>query len=118
MHKTVLVVEDDPGLREVIAEILLLDGYEVLTAGDGLEAIEVLRERQPSVILLDMMMPRMDGFAFAAEAQRLGIQIPTIVLTADNRARQKAEQVGAVSYLEKPFAIPSLLEAVGRFAVN
>ncbi|HEU5423657.1 MAG TPA: response regulator [Nitrolancea sp.] len=118
MPKTVLLVEDDPSLREVIAEILTLDGYEVLTASDGLEAIDILGLRRPHIILLDMMMPRMDGFAFAAEITRRGLQIPTIVLTADNHAQQKAAQIGAEGYVEKPFAIPTLLATVSRFVAN
>ncbi|HET7035188.1 MAG TPA: response regulator [Thermomicrobiaceae bacterium] len=118
MSKTVLLVEDDPSLREVIGEILRLDGYEVMTAADGLEAIDILGRRRPHIILLDMMMPRMDGIAFAAEVSRRGIQIPTIVLTADNHAQQKAEQIGAEGYVEKPFAIPTLLAMVSRHAAT
>lgn len=116
MSGTVLVVDDDPGLQEALEAILQLEGYQVATARDGLDALEQLDNALPSLILLDLMMPRMDGFTFARELERRGLrqQVPIIVLTADGRAQQKAAQVGADGALAKPFDIVALLDEVAR----
>lgn len=114
----VLVVEDDQGLRETLEDLLRGEGYSVLLARDGLDALEKLDSSMPSVILLDLMMPRLDGFGFAAELDRRGLRpmLPIIVLTADGSARKKAERIGAEGHLAKPFDIPELLDEVARLA--
>jgi CheY-like chemotaxis protein len=116
--KRVLVVDDDPGLQQALEAILQLEGYEVTTARDGLDALEKVDHSQPALILLDLMMPRMDGFTFAEELKQRGLraQIPIIVLTADGRVQQKAEQLGADGGLAKPFDITVLLDEVARLA--
>lgn len=118
MDRTVLVVEDDAGLQETLEEILEIEGYDVTVAKDGLDALDKLSDPLPAVILLDVMMPRMDGYAFVDELRRRGLHpgIPILVLTADGRAQQKAERIGAVGYLEKPFDLRELLRQVARFA--
>jgi CheY-like chemotaxis protein len=111
MSATVLVVDDDAGLQETLAAILEDAGYRVLLAGDGYQALETLAEQRPALILLDIGLPRMDGFAFAAELGARGLHpgIPLPVLTADGNAAAKAQRVGAVGYLAKPFALDALL---------
>ena len=96
---------------------LEFENYEVVVAEDGLVALEKLSTVKPDLILLDIMMPRMDGYAFAQELQRRGLRssIPLIVLTADGRAQQKAALVGADGYLEKPFDIVEFLDQVERY---
>jgi two-component system, chemotaxis family, chemotaxis protein CheY len=118
LDRTVLVVEDDPALQETLEELLKTEGYAVTVAKDGLDALTKLGDSPPAVILLDVMMPRMDGYAFADELQRRGLHpgIPILILTADGRAKQKAERIGAVGYLEKPFNLVDLLQQVARFA--
>ncbi|HYN87372.1 MAG TPA: response regulator, partial [Ardenticatenaceae bacterium] len=74
MNAKVLVVEDDVGLQETLAAVLEFEGYEVLIARDGIEALEVLGNGIPGLILLDLMMPRMDGFAFVKELQLRGLR--------------------------------------------
>lgn len=110
----VLVVDDDADILEAISDILLADGYRVLRARNGLEALDCVRTEWPAVILLDLMMPVMDGPSFA-HALREGYGdhgIPVIVISADgNPAR--AEAVGAQGYLAKPFDVGTLL---GRIA--
>ncbi len=93
------------------------EDYEVVIAGDGLAALEKLATVMPALILLDLMMPRMDGFTFALELERRGLRssIPIIVLTADSRGKQKANQLGANNYLDKPFDIPDLLDKIAQF---
>jgi CheY-like chemotaxis protein len=111
----VLVVEDDPELRSLI-ELLLLDaGYRVVTARDGLEALERLAEHLPGVILLDMRMPRMDGWVFAREFRtRYGRSAPIVVVTAAEDARQRAAEIQADAFLGKPFELDELLRMVAR----
>jgi two-component system chemotaxis response regulator CheY len=116
VERTVLVVDDDKGLQESLQSLLEMEGYTVAIAGDGLEALQKLGNFNPSVILLDLMMPRMNGFEFIQELQLRGhrAKVPIIILTADGRARQKAAQVGAEGYLAKPFDILALLEEMDR----
>lgn len=116
MDKTVLVVDDDNGLQDTLQSLLEMEGYDVAVAGDGLEALQQLNHVKPSLILLDLMMPRMNGYEFARELQRRGLrsEIPIIVLTADRRARQKAEELGADAFLAKPFDVNELLDKVER----
>jgi CheY-like chemotaxis protein len=116
MAGRILVIDDDQGIQRTVQAILEDEGYEVMAADDGLDALAKLDGFFPALILLDITMPRMDGYAFAAELQRLGLhaRLALIVLTADGRARQKAERVGAVGYLHKPFSIDGLLAMVAR----
>jgi len=113
---TVLVVEDDADLRQVVETALVLEGYNVVVASDGLEAIEKLPDCRPALIVFDVMLPHMDGVMFAQELERRGLRpgIPVVMLSGVVDGRQKAKQVGAEGYLEKPFSIPALLEEVAR----
>src|SRR4051794_8475316 len=92
------------------------EGYEVINARDGQEALDHLSTHQPALILLDWMMPRMNALAFTQELRRPGLrpQTPTLLLTADGNATAKAAQIGADAYLTKPFDLPVLLEQVAR----
>lgn len=112
-HK-VLLIEDDPDIRAIIADVLSSDGYSVDEAGDGLEGLQLARERHPDVILLDLMMPRMDGWAFR-EAQRADEDlagIPVVVVSAAMAERVHA--ICATAHLHKPFDMDELLGVVGR----
>jgi CheY-like chemotaxis protein len=114
LNPTVLVVDDDLGVQETLEAILEFEGYNVMVAGDGLEALKRLDEQVPALIVLDIMMPRMDGFAFALALEERGLrpEVPILVLTADGRAQQKAERARAESYLHKPFEVTDLLDKV------
>lgn len=116
MNRTVLVVDDDLAMQVTIAGILEDEGYAVLVAGDGIDALDRLTATRPDAIVLDISMPRMDGFAFADELSRRGLRagLPVIVLTADGRAQEKAARLGADGYLAKPFALDDLLSEVAR----
>src|SRR5579885_1306 len=105
MERPILVVDDDPGIRQTIADLLAEEGYLVTSAADGIDALDKLGAALPALILLDIAMPRMDGYAFSEELERRGLRpsIPVLVLTADARAQEKAARVGAASYLAKPF---------------
>jgi CheY-like chemotaxis protein len=114
----VLVVDDDELIQMTLRTILEDEGYTVQVAGDGLAALEALESFVPAVILLDISMPRMDGYEFAGRLQQMGLreQIPLIVLTADGRAQQKATHVGAAGWVSKPFTIDRLLDVVSQAA--
>lgn len=114
---TILVVEDDPDLRLVHSEILSHEGYEVLTAADGIEALEVVEHEGPPVmILLDLRMPRMNGWDLAERLrQRPGWRdIPVVVVAAHYRIADEAAAIGARAWLHKPVSIDHLLRVVGQ----
>ncbi len=109
----VLVVDDDPDILDAICDILEAEGYRVARARHGLEALERVEAERPAVILLDLMMPVMDGVAFA-QALRNGPSPdppPILVISADGNP-QRAASVGAQGYLAKPFDIDALLAHV------
>jgi CheY-like chemotaxis protein len=109
----VLVVDDDPDILDAICDILDAEGYRVARARHGAEALEQVDAARPDVILLDLMMPVMDGVAFAhALRQRPRVRdIPIVVISADGNP-QRAASVGAAGYLAKPFDIEALLAQV------
>jgi two-component system, OmpR family, response regulator MprA len=115
---TVLVVDDDRGLQETLEAVLEFEGYDVVVASDGVEALAKLSAQRPAVIVLDWAMPRMDGPTFASVLRQRGLHpgIPLLLLTADGRARQKAAQLGAEAYMAKPFDMDELLDEVARLA--
>ncbi len=108
----VLVVDDDGSILETIAEALALEGYEVATAKDGAEGIEQLERHRSMVVLLDMRMPVMDGWEFAREVRRRGIETQIVAMTAAQNAGSWAAEIGASSHLEKPFDLMELLDLV------
>lgn len=114
----ILLVEDDFDVRETIREVLVDEGYDVLTAVDGAAALEMLRRgARPFAILLDLMMAGMNGFQFRA-AQLADVElakIPVIVLTADRQVDKKASELAAAAYVQKPTQLEDLLAALRRF---
>lgn len=118
-HPLVLVVDDDPDILDAICDILEVEQYRVARARNGLEALERVEAERPAVILLDLMMPVMDGVAFArALHERPAVRdVPILVISADgNPAR--AASVGARGYLAKPFDIDTLLGHVGALSAD
>ncbi len=110
----VLVVDDDPSILAVVSETLQLEGYPVETASNGLEALRAVERVRPSLVLLDMRMPIMDGWSFARELRRHGVRVPIVVMTAAQSAECWAEEIDAAGYLAKPFELVDLLMAVER----
>lgn len=114
---TVLVVDDDPAVRQTVHAILGEEGFNVITAEDGAQALERVAEEMPSAILLDMRMPHVDGWAFArAFRDRYDRQAPLIVMTAATDASRWAQEIGAEACLPKPFELEDPLSMVGRLA--
>src|SRR4051812_10630030 len=99
----ILVVDDDPSILDVISMALQLAGYSTETATNGLEALEAVERLHPSLVVLDMRMPVLDGWGFARELRVRGIQLPILVVTAAQDAGQWAAEIGADGVLPKPF---------------
>ena len=113
----VLVVDDDEAIRDIVGMALSDEGYEVLTAADGADALLLAGRRTPRVILLDMRMPVMDGWQFArAYRQTPGSHAPIVVVTAAAEAARRATEIDAEDVLPKPFRIDELLTVVHRYA--
>jgi CheY-like chemotaxis protein len=121
MHtpQQVLVVDDDEGIRELVAMALSSAGYDVMSAPDGAAALELLATSQPAVILLDMLMPKVDGWEFARlYEQRPGPHAPIIVLTAARDAQARAAEIKADAWLAKPFHLDELFACVEHYAMQ
>jgi CheY-like chemotaxis protein len=111
----VLVVDDDPGLREIIRETLEDEGLLVDIARDGMQALELAAQRRPELVILDWGLPIIDGDVVAAQLRQAhGSSIRFLIVTADGRAAEKASRAGAFAYLHKPFDVNALVEAVRR----
>jgi CheY-like chemotaxis protein len=111
----ILIVDDDPSIRRTLVEVLENEGYEALEAGDGAEALAVIEAQAIELILLDMRMPVMDGWAFAHELEVRARAIPIVVMTAARTARAWAEEIHAQGYLAKPFELPEFYAAIRKW---
>ena len=113
----ILIVEDDEDIRAHLRFILERKGYRVVGVGNGEEALAHLRDARPCVILLDLMMPVMNGWEFR-DAQRRDpalSEIPVVVLTGRGLATGEEHALAAAAYLLKPFALSELLKVVESF---
>jgi CheY-like chemotaxis protein len=110
----VLIVEDDPDSRNMLAALLGLHGYRTVTAANGLEALELARRERPVVILLDLMMPVMDGQTFRREqlSDATLAAIPVVVLSAHAQTAELSRELGVATHLLKPFDLDQLLRAI------
>ncbi len=112
--RTVLVVEDDPGVRTTLDQLLRFEGYRVLTAVDGQEALDLLERHRPDLAVVDVVMPRLDGLALCRMLRRRGDRLPVLVLTARHQLGDRVAglDAGADDYLAKPFATEELLARI------
>jgi CheY-like chemotaxis protein len=112
----VLVVDDSPSVRTVVTGMLKANGWETQSARDGIEALDVIGRKRPAAVLLDIEMPRMDGFELMAtlRGDQQYRNLPLIVLTsrAADKHRLRAQQLGANAYVVKPYKDQSLLETI------
>lgn len=119
---TILVVDDSPTIRKVVSLILSRRGFEVLVAENGLEALAQMNTTMPSLIFLDITMPRMDGYQLCKiirnKAQTK--MIPIVMLTAKDGFfdKVKGRMAGASGYITKPFNAPQLLDAVDKYLIK
>lgn len=113
MTKKVLVVDDEPRYLRLIEANLRTEGYEVITAQDGLQAVELFTSDPPELVLLDIMMPQLDGFAVCQRIRQFS-NVPIIMLTAKGEEKDRVQglDLGADDYLTKPFSATELLARV------
>ncbi len=114
MAARVLVVDDDRAVRESLRRALTLEGYEVELAGDGLEALAKAASAAPDAIVLDVLMPELDGLAVCRLLRQRGDRVPVLMLTARDAVGDRVAglDAGADDYLVKPFALEELLARV------
>lgn len=115
LRRPILVVDDDPSILETVRVILESEGHPVVTATNGREALDCLERHRPGLMLLDMRMPVLDGWAVATALRDSPLRVPIIVMTAAENARRWADEVQAEGFLAKPFDLSDLLEAVERY---
>jgi len=118
LERPILVVDDDPTILATVAETLDLEGYPVVTATNGAEALEVVERDRPSIVLLDMRMPVLDGWGFAREVRARNLPVRIVVMTAAQDARRWAEEIQAEGFVAKPFDLNDLLSTVERLRAN
>lgn len=113
MAKTILIIEDETAIQNIVRAFLEDAGYTVYSAGDGLEGIETFRRCNPDLVLLDLMLPKIDGFA-VCEILRKESRTPIIMLTArdDDASQMKGFDVLADDYIIKPFSMPLVLRRI------
>jgi DNA-binding response OmpR family regulator len=116
--KRVLVVDDDPDIRELLFTALEDEGFEVVPAGNGQEALAIIKTFRPDVIVLDLMMPVMDGWQFARELRARKEDIPLVLLSAARDLRVHAKALSAADIIEKPFDLSELLPKIARVAAS
>jgi len=110
----ILIVEDEPPMRMALLDMLAAEGYRVLTANDGEAGLQQALDERPDLILLDIMLPKLDGYAVCAELRRLEIAAPILMLTAKAQVQDRVTGLdsGADDYLIKPFSTDELLARV------
>jgi two-component system chemotaxis response regulator CheY len=116
--RDVLVVDDDLYLTEIITDVLEAEGHTARKASNGLEAIDLIKERKPELILLDLMMPVMNGWELADRLRSNPdwADIPVVVITANYQPDRKQQIAGAKAVITKPFDIDQLVNAVEIYA--
>lgn len=118
MTKRILVVEDDNSIRELLVELLESEGYQVASAVNGLEGLKQLESEHPDLILIDLMMPVMDGYSFRTEQLKnpSWSQIPTVVMSAEANAKEKMKNFQITAFLSKPVELETILKTVSEYA--
>src|SRR4030066_612728 len=110
MEKTILIVEDDAGIQMILRDALTSQGYPVTTADEGMRGLELAREVKPALIILDVMLPLMDGFEVCRKIRKEGIVSPILMLTVKDEELDKVLglELGADDYVTKPFSLKEL----------
>ncbi|MBN2409214.1 MAG: response regulator transcription factor [Candidatus Aminicenantes bacterium] len=112
--KRILIIEDDVSILNVLKDVLVFKSYDVLTATDGESGYQAAVEKSPDLIVLDIMLPKMDGFALCKKLRDEGNMIPLLMLTAKGEEPDKVRglDIGADDYVTKPFSLPELLARI------
>lgn len=118
-HRTILLIDDDRDIRAALAAMLADEGYEVLAAPDGFDGLASLDGTRPDVIILDWMMPVVDGGRFVRALRgEWRLTTPVLVITAGRVTRSEALAAGADAFLQKPFELDELLDKVHELATR
>ncbi len=119
MAKTILIVEDDPRQLRLIRDLLELSGYKTIEATDGEKGVELAKKYRPALILMDIMMPKMDGYTACREIKldKATRAIPVVMVTSLDYPLNKelGKDVGADGYITKPYDHQALLDVIHRF---
>lgn len=107
---TVLIVDDEPAIVDLLSQLLEDEGYRVVSAGDGQAAWETVREQRPDLVIADVMMPRMDGFALVDRLSDGNQPVPVILMSAAVESRRQG-----VPFIAKPFDLGELLDLVNTY---
>ena len=116
MPKKILIADDDQGIRETTKTRLEANGYEVIVASDGQEALDLLSKEGADLIILDILMPGMDGYTFVKGVRGDAAlkDIPIIILSGKDRMKDLFEMEGIKDYIVKPFKAPELLATIAK----
>ncbi|TBL70057.1 response regulator transcription factor [Paenibacillus thalictri] len=114
MREKILVIDDDEKITSMLRRSLAFEGYTVMTANNGLEGLKQILDHDPDVVVLDVMMPQLDGWEVCRRIREGGSQVPVLMLTAKDEVsdRVRGLDLGADDYLVKPFALEELLARV------
>lgn len=114
MRETIIVIDDDEKITSMLKRALAFEGYSVLIANDGAEGLKILLAQVPNLIILDVMMPKIDGFEVCRRIRESGSDVPILMLTARDEISDRVQglDLGADDYLVKPFALEELLARV------
>ena len=119
MSKVILIVEDDPKSLKLTRDLLQVSGYTTIEATNGQQGVKLAKARKPDLILMDILMPKMDGYAAChiIKTDSVTREIPMVMLTAVNTELSKdaTEHIGADGYVTKPFTRERLLDAISQF---
>jgi len=110
----IVVIEDDPAILSGLEATLRAESYDVLSAGDGEDGYRLVRDRQPDLVILDLMLPRMNGYEICGQIRRQGLATPILMLTAQDQETSRVQgfEAGADDYVTKPFSVRELLGRV------
>ena len=120
MQEIILVVDDQPGIRRLLIEVLAENGYTAEAAANGYEGLQKAKELNPSLVLMDMKMPGMDGIETLREFRRIGLTTKVVMMTAYGELDMisEAKELGAIAYVTKPFDIVSLCQLIQQNVGN
>jgi CheY-like chemotaxis protein len=115
-RRSILVIDDEQGFRDGVVDLLEMEGYSVRAARDAVEAVPLLPEFRPDIILLDLGMPLLDGESFLRGLQGLPAarRVPIVLISGRGDLPSIASRSGATAYLQKPFEAPQLLSLIER----
>jgi len=113
-RRPILVVDDDVEILAMLRDFLEGEGLTVRTAGNGAEALDIVDDVAPALILLDMRMPVLDGWGFAEQLRQRRATYPIVVMTAAESAQRWADEIGANGFIAKPFDVDELLQLIER----